>query len=72
MSEIILEESQKLDGTIVQLVRRDDGTEYSREYKYTCAICGAPGDRPFPQWAISCMRKGCRDGDPVNGGDANG
>jgi hypothetical protein len=60
VSEQILEESEKPDGTLVQTVRREDGSEYQREYKYTCAICGAPGDSPFPQWAISCMRRGCR------------
>lgn len=60
MSETILEESEKLDGTRVQLVRRDDGTEYQREYKYTCAMCGALSNRAFPQWAISCMRDECR------------
>jgi hypothetical protein len=63
VTETILEESEKPNGTIVQLVRRADGSEYRREYAYTCGICGAPGDTPFPQWAISCMRRDCRDGD---------
>ncbi|MCK1275595.1 hypothetical protein IVB46_10165 [Bradyrhizobium sp. 61] len=63
MTETVLEETQKLNGNIVQTVRRADGTEYQREYAYTCSICGAPGDTPFPTWAISCMRKGCREGE---------
>jgi hypothetical protein len=60
MSETILREEKNADGSFRQHVRREDGTEYVREYAYTCNICGAPGDSPFPQWAISCMRRGCR------------
>jgi len=60
MPETILEESEKLDGTIVQTVRMGDGTEIVREYSHICSICGAHSDRAFPKSAISCMRKECR------------
>lgn len=60
MPETILEEYQMLNGNIGQTVRREDGSEYQREYSYTCSICGAPGDTPFPTWAISCYRSNCR------------
>jgi hypothetical protein len=59
--EVILEQSEKLDGTVVQLVRQQDGTEVRREFRYTCSICGAvDNEHPFPTSAISCMRRGCR------------
>lgn len=61
MAEMILEQSEKLDGTIVQTVRLDDGSEVLREYRYTCSICGAfDNERPFPKSALSCMRRGCK------------
>lgn len=61
MTETVLEQSEKLDGTIVQTVRLDDGREVQREYRYTCSICGAvDNDHPFPTSAISCMRRGCK------------
>jgi hypothetical protein len=61
MTEQILEQSEKRNGTIVQTIRLDDGSEVVREYRYYCSICGAvDNDRPFPTSAISCMRKGCR------------
>ena len=60
MTEIVLEESEKSDGTIVRLVRKDDGTEQRREYRYSCSICGAPLEEPAPQWALSCLRRDCR------------
>ena len=61
MAEIVLEESERIDGVIVQLVRRDDGTERERKLYYTCSICGASSERPFPRSAISCFRNECRD-----------
>lgn len=57
--ETILEQSEKLDGTIVQTIRLADGTEIIRECRHTCSICGAYSDRPFPTSAISCMRPEC-------------
>lgn len=60
-TERVLEQSEKLDGTIVQTVRLADGAEVQREYRYTCSICGAvDNERPFPTSALSCMRRGCR------------
>jgi hypothetical protein len=61
MAEIILEESEMLNGAKVQLVRLDDGTEVERVNYYTCSICGAKSDRPFPRSAISCFRSECKD-----------
>lgn len=63
MAEQILEESEKLNGVVVQTVRRSDGTEYARECQYRCSICGLPSDRPFPVSAISCFRPDCREGE---------
>lgn len=62
MAEVVLEESEMLNGTTVQTVRREDGTEYQRQCFYTCSICGAKSDRPFPRSAISCFRSECLDG----------
>lgn len=60
MAETVLEQSEKPDGTIVQTICLDDGTEVVREYRYYCSICGAvDNERPFPTSAISCMRRGC-------------
>lgn len=59
--EMVLEQSEKLDGTIVQTVRLADGSEVQREYRYTCSICGAvDNERPFPKSALSCLRRGCK------------
>lgn len=61
MTEMILEQSEKLDGTIVQTVRLADGSEVRREYRYICSICGAvDNEHPFPRSALSCMRRGCK------------
>lgn len=61
MSETILERSEKLDGTIVDLIRMPDGSEIKREYSHICSICGAvDNEHPFPKSAISCMRRGCK------------
>lgn len=64
--EVILEQSEDLDGTIVQTVRMSDGTEAVRRIStkpvfYTCSICGAKSTEPFPKSAISCFRKECLD-----------
>lgn len=61
MTETILEQSERLDGATVQTVRRDDGTEYQRTLYFTCSICGAHSDRPFPKSAIGCSRPECKD-----------
>jgi hypothetical protein len=62
MKEVILEQSELLNGSVVQLVRDEQGNEFQRTLYYTCAICGARSDRPFPKVAISCMRSDCEMG----------
>ncbi len=32
----------------------------AEQIRYTCSICGAKSDRPFPASAISCMRPECK------------
>jgi hypothetical protein len=60
MKETVIEEYDRLDGTVGQTIQRDDGTEYTRICQYHCSICGAASDRPFPTSAISCFRDECR------------
>jgi hypothetical protein len=62
MPEVVLEQSERLDGVIVQTVRSAEGVEFQRELHFTCSICGAPSDRPFPKSAIGCSRPDCADG----------
>ena len=61
MAEVVLERSEMLNGAISETVRGDDGKEFTRLVFYTCSICGAESDRPFPRSAISCFRKECLD-----------
>ena len=61
MTEKVIEQYDRLDGTIGQTIQRDDGSEFTRVLTYTCSICGAvDNERPFPKSAISCMRRGCK------------
>lgn len=59
MKETVIEQSERLDGMVVQTVQRSDGTEFSRECPYECSICGAFSHRKFIRGAIGCMRDEC-------------
>jgi len=65
MADTCIEESERIDAArglvTVRTMRRPDGSEYQDELFYTCSICGAKGDRPFPRSAISCFRSECLD-----------
>ncbi len=69
MSETVLEQSEKLDGTIVQLVRLDDGQEVKREFRYYCQTCHGEGwmsadCMPPGEKCIDCNGTGC-EGKPL-------
>lgn len=65
--EIIIEESERLDGVVAQTIRLANGQEIVRLAPYRCPICNAPSNRPFPKAAISCLRADCRIADPNYG-----
>lgn len=63
MADKCIEQTERPDperGMVtVRTMQRADGSEYREELYYTCSICGAKGDKPFPRSAISCFRKEC-------------